>query len=211
MFGEFEELGLIDRYESVIASVGYEHIEAHVLETCTGQWGNTMLDVLRSWMSDKVVPWMLVIYARGAATGGCFFFAFFRGVFDESVVAEEARSMLQGVGSRFDFHINKTLCDLRCVSFFICANTMYSSIYNRTREIFDIIIDFPDSMGALNDLKVPIERLPLFVSPHSPLLRLYLGLPTTRRPTNSPCHGPPQSVRLIPSQSFVLLSSNFHQ
>jgi len=27
--------------------------------------------------------------------------------------AEEARSMLQGVGSRFDFHINKTLCDLR--------------------------------------------------------------------------------------------------
>ena len=37
MFGEFEELGLIDRYESVIAGVGYEHIEAHVLETCTGQ------------------------------------------------------------------------------------------------------------------------------------------------------------------------------
>ena len=81
MFGEFEELGLIDRYESVIASVGYEHIEAHVLETCTGQWGSTMLDVLRSWMSDKVVPWMLVIYARGAATGGSsFFFAFFEGL-----------------------------------------------------------------------------------------------------------------------------------
>ena len=82
MFGEFEELGLIDRYESVIASVGYEHIEAHVLETCTGQWGSTMLDVLRSWMSDKVVPWMLVIYARGAATGGCFYFAFL-GVVDK--------------------------------------------------------------------------------------------------------------------------------
>ena len=27
--------------------------------------------------------------------------------------AEEARAMLQGVGSRFDFHMNKTLCDLR--------------------------------------------------------------------------------------------------
>jgi hypothetical protein len=25
--------------------------------------------------------------------------------------------MLQGVGSRFDFHINKTLCDLRFVCF----------------------------------------------------------------------------------------------
>jgi len=31
IFGEFEEPGLIDRYESVIASVGYEHIEALVL------------------------------------------------------------------------------------------------------------------------------------------------------------------------------------
>lgn len=30
-------------------------------------------------------------------------------------LAEEARTMLQGVGSRFDFHINKTLCDLRLV------------------------------------------------------------------------------------------------
>ena len=51
----------------------------HVLETCRDQWGNMMVDVLRLWMSDKVVPWMLFIYARGAATGGCFFFAFFGG------------------------------------------------------------------------------------------------------------------------------------
>ena len=69
-------------------------------------------------MSDKVVPWMLVIYARGAAKGGCFFFFYFwrfLGVVDESVsfvLAEETRSMLQGVGSRFDFRIDNTLCDL---------------------------------------------------------------------------------------------------
>ena len=49
--------------------------------------------------------------------------------------AEEARSMLQGVGSRFDYHVCKTLCDLR------------------TQEIFDIIIDYPDSQPALQDLK----------------------------------------------------------
>ena len=83
MFGEFEELGSIHGYESVISSVGYEYIEAHILETCAGQWGNTMLNVLRSW--DKVVPWMLAICARGAATRGCFF-CVFRVVVDESVV-----------------------------------------------------------------------------------------------------------------------------
>jgi anaphase-promoting complex subunit 2 len=209
MFGEFEELGLIDGYESVIASVGYEHIEAHVLETCTGQWGNTMLDVLRSWMSDKVVPWMLVIYARGAATGGCFF-CIFSGVVDESVgfvVGEEARSMLQGVGSRFDFHINKTLCDLRCVSSLICANTMYSLICNRIREVFDIIIDFPDSMGALNDLKVPIERFPLFVSPHSPLP---IGVYDCLQRVDQRTALRKAYVFALPGHLF-LLSSIFHQ
>ncbi|KAF8812048.1 hypothetical protein BYT27DRAFT_6431262 [Phlegmacium glaucopus] len=119
----FEVLGFIDRYEGFIASVGYEFIEDYVLRTCTGEWAKPMLEDLRAWMSDKVVPWMLNVYARGATN------------------AEEARSMLQGVGSRFDFHINKTLCDLR------------------TKEIFDIIIDFPDSMGALQDLRDCLQRV----------------------------------------------------
>jgi len=61
--------------------------------------------------------------------------------------------MLQGVGSRFDFHINKTLCDLRFVCF-KCFLILIKPMYLRTREIFDIIIDFPDSIGALHDLRV---------------------------------------------------------
>ncbi|KIM41173.1 hypothetical protein M413DRAFT_160178 [Hebeloma cylindrosporum] len=119
----FEVLGIIDRYESIIASVGYEYIEEHVLKTCAGEWGTPVLEELRVWMSEKVVPWMLHVYARGASS------------------PEEAKTMLQGVGSRFDFHINKTLCDLR------------------TKEIFDIIIDFPDSMGALYDLRDCLQRV----------------------------------------------------
>ncbi|KAF9456260.1 hypothetical protein BDZ94DRAFT_1350312 [Collybia nuda] len=74
-------------------------------------------------MSDKMVLWMLLPYARGASN------------------VDEARTMLQGVGSQFDFHMNKTLCDLR------------------TREVFDIIIDFPDSMGALQDLIDCLQRV----------------------------------------------------
>lgn len=119
----FETLGLIDRYETTIATVGYEFIEQHVLETCAGEWSRPLLGELRDWMSEKVVPWMLLIYARGATN------------------ADEARSMLQGVGSRFDFHINKTLCNLR------------------TGEIWDIIIDFPDSTGALQDLRDCLQRV----------------------------------------------------
>ncbi|KAF4576914.1 Anaphase-promoting complex subunit 2 [Pleurotus pulmonarius] len=119
----FDALGLNDRFDSLIASVGYEHIERHVLETCTGQWGEPMLTPTRDWMTTKIVPWMLYVYGRNART------------------AEEARAILAGVGSRFDFHMAKTLCDLR------------------TREIFDIIIDFPDSTGALQDLKECLQRV----------------------------------------------------
>ncbi|EGO24136.1 hypothetical protein SERLADRAFT_416324 [Serpula lacrymans var. lacrymans S7.9] len=119
----FETLGLIERYENLIASVGYEHIESYVLDTCTEKWDEPMLGDLRDWMADRIVPWMIMPYARGATS------------------ADEARSMMQGVGSRFDFHMHKTLCDLR------------------TKEIFDIIVDHPDSAGALQDLKECLQRV----------------------------------------------------
>jgi len=67
----FETLGLLDRYESIVASVGYEHIEAHVLKTCTQRWEKPMLEDLRGWMSDKMVSWMLMPYAREAKSGVC--------------------------------------------------------------------------------------------------------------------------------------------
>ncbi|KAG9315870.1 hypothetical protein JVU11DRAFT_3519 [Chiua virens] len=119
----FDTLSLIERYESLIASVGYEYIEAHVLQTCVGSWEEPMLADLRAWMVHKIVPWMLWPFARGATN------------------ADEAKTMMQGVGSRFDFHMHKTLCDLR------------------TREIFDIIVDYPDSTGALQDLKECLQRV----------------------------------------------------
>lgn len=123
MWQAFDTLSLIERYETLIASVGYEYIESYVHTTCTGAWSEPMLPKLRSWMLEKIVPWMLWPFARGATN------------------AEEAKTMMQGVGSRFDFHMHKTLCDLR------------------TREIFDTIVDFPDSMGALEDLKECLQRV----------------------------------------------------
>lgn len=60
--------------------------------------------------------------------------------------------MLQGPGQRFDFHMNKVLCDLRSVP--LCLSYGNSKFHFRTKEIFDIIIDYPDSNGALQDLKV---------------------------------------------------------
>jgi anaphase-promoting complex subunit 2 len=65
----FDTLNLIDRYESLIASIGYEIIESHVMETCAGEWTEPMLGTLRAWMVDNIVPWMLHPFARGATNG----------------------------------------------------------------------------------------------------------------------------------------------
>ncbi|EPQ50963.1 Cullin [Gloeophyllum trabeum ATCC 11539] len=123
LWDAFHALGLIERYESLISSVCYELVEKHVVETCAGQWSERMLQDLRDWMQNKVLPWMCLPYAPGART------------------MEEAGASLHGVGPRFDFHVCKTLCDLR------------------TSEIFDIIVDYPDSIDALYDLKECLYRV----------------------------------------------------
>jgi len=65
----FDKLGLIDRYETIIATVGYEFIEQHVLETYAGEWSRPILSELHNWMAEKFVPWMVLVYARNASNG----------------------------------------------------------------------------------------------------------------------------------------------
>lgn len=71
LWNAFDQLGLLDRYESLISSVCYEHIETHIQESCSGKWGEPMLARLREWMAEKVVPWMIMPYARGARSSTC--------------------------------------------------------------------------------------------------------------------------------------------
>ncbi|THH27993.1 hypothetical protein EUX98_g6192 [Antrodiella citrinella] len=123
LWSAFQRLGLSERYESLISSICYEYVEKHIWKTCVGKWDEPMLNTIRDWMANKIVPWMLMPFARGAKN------------------SDDAKSMLQGVGSRLDFHVCKTLADIR------------------TKEIFDIIVDYPDSMNALKDLKECLARV----------------------------------------------------
>lgn len=64
----FDQLGFIDRYENLIATVCYEQIEWRVKETCCGVWSERMLPGVRDWMANTIVPWMIHPYAKGAKT-----------------------------------------------------------------------------------------------------------------------------------------------
>lgn len=65
----FEQLGMIERYESLISSVCYEHIESHILATCAQVWDKPSLAAMRAWMTQQIVPWLIMPYARGARNG----------------------------------------------------------------------------------------------------------------------------------------------
>ncbi len=69
LWAAFEELGLLDRYESLVSSVCHEYVEAHILEACAKKWNEPMLTKTREWMTDQIVPWMVMPYARGARNG----------------------------------------------------------------------------------------------------------------------------------------------
>jgi hypothetical protein len=164
LWPSFELLGLADRYESLIASVCYEHIEAHVLEICAGKWGEPMLSKLREWMADKVVPWMLMPYARGAKTSECPLPPPARGYLD--LISPVHSPQLRKPGrccKALDLDLTSTFAK-HCVIFGRVVvgrsspspDSSSSFLFQScsTKEMFDIVIDYPDSTPALYDLKV---------------------------------------------------------
>lgn len=114
----FDVIGLLDRYENLVASVCYEQIEARTQETCPGVWNEQMLPGLRNWMAEQIVPWMILPYARGAKTRECYKQEDEDITEDYVAAEEEARNMLSGIGTRFDYHVCKSLCDLRYATHF---------------------------------------------------------------------------------------------
>jgi len=87
----------------MIVSAGYKFIEQHVMETCKGRWDKPILEDLRVWVSNRVVP---------KCTPGVLpivrLFLFIDTLY-WCTIAEEVRAVLQGIGPRFDFHINNNV------------------------------------------------------------------------------------------------------
>lgn len=54
---------------------------------------------------------------------------------------------MRSMFSRFDYYLCKCFFEIRYVLF-------NSLAYGRTDELFSIIVDYPDSISALEDLKV---------------------------------------------------------
>ncbi|GAA5986672.1 hypothetical protein JCM10908_003852 [Rhodotorula pacifica] len=124
---------ILDRYDPILFALIYEEIEAKVHRDCRGNFGEKKLDSLITWLNGS---------GGGAGTTGGVM-GWVSGLYangEKRNSSDDAKKFLKPTFSRFEYHIHKILCQLR------------------TTELFDIIIAYPASQPALEDLKVCLQK-----------------------------------------------------
>ncbi|GAA5823647.1 hypothetical protein JCM11251_000710 [Rhodosporidiobolus azoricus] len=158
-------LTLLDRFDPLLFGLIYEEIERKVHRECKGVWGQKMGEELVRWLNGGgtvaagekdaggggVMGWVSAIYDAGSSAaaddGG-------KGKGKERAPtpahgggAEDTKKFLKPTFSRFEYHVHKVLGQLR------------------TTELYDIVLAFPASQPALEDLKTSLLKTSPTLSP----------------------------------------------
>ncbi|CAG7847581.1 Anaphase-promoting complex subunit 2 AltName: Full=20S cyclosome/APC complex protein apc2 [Serendipita indica DSM 11827] len=123
-FSLLTSLGLTRNFETLICRVAYRAIERRVEEVCPGEWESPCLRDILDWVKNTLVPWSTRIFS-----------------FDNDPSHLAGHSGDKNIGLKFEFHVYKTVFDLR------------------VSELFDIISDVEGEAQVLKDLKECMGRV----------------------------------------------------
>lgn len=112
-------ISFLERFDPLLFGLVYEEIENKVNRACRGDFKQSKLQGVLDWVNEDVFDWVSGIYDRNS---------------DGSL--DETKKILKPTFSRFEYHIHKTLVQLRMT------------------ELFEIIVNYPESAPALEDIKV---------------------------------------------------------
>jgi anaphase-promoting complex subunit 2 len=115
-------ISFLERFDPLLFGLVYEEIESKVQSQCKGDFENPKLQGVLDWVNGDVLRWITGIYDRNSSGS-----------------PDDIKKMLKPTFSRFEYHIHKTLAQLR------------------TTELFQIIIAYPRSSPALEDIKVGLR------------------------------------------------------
>ncbi|XP_075228750.1 anaphase promoting complex subunit morula isoform X2 [Lycorma delicatula] len=135
------ELELLERLSGeVLTSLIHKRIENHVQETCKGSFDTSYIATLDDWLKTVVMSWLARIYSSGIDGGG-----------DTSNYS--SKIALQS-SQMAEVSLNKFKQKLQ--------HLLYET-YTRTRieQLFNIIIEYPDSDPAVEDLKICLKKTDL--------------------------------------------------
>ena len=126
-------LSLTDRLEFTVNNVVYRAIEAQVAELAEDFSQEGLVDTLKAYVTSLAGPWLVSYHALALVN------SLQDALFDETVRGR-AKKMLRNVMQKFESHLYATL--LKC----------------RLAHFFEIMVDFPDSAPAVQDITVCLER-----------------------------------------------------
>ncbi|OAV97804.1 hypothetical protein PTTG_01338 [Puccinia triticina 1-1 BBBD Race 1] len=134
LLGQLTKLGLLKRFQPILFSVGYDAIDERIETVCRGEWlesSSASLEGMIGWFRQEIGVWLLKVLE---AADQCMTPSSDQP--DMGRVIEIVRPAM----SRFEYHIYKSLSELRI------------------NELFDIIVDFPETMPVLQDLKICLNK-----------------------------------------------------
>ncbi|BGP23807.1 anaphase-promoting complex subunit 2 [Rhodotorula toruloides] len=122
---------ILDRYDPLLFALIYEEIESKVQRECRGVYSEKKLEGLLQGLNGAGT--------KGEAGG---VMGWVSGIYESAGEGgnEEARKFLKPTFLRFEYHVYKMLCQLR------------------TSELFEIILAYPASKPALEDLKTCLYK-----------------------------------------------------
>ncbi|CAH7688195.1 anaphase-promoting complex subunit 2, partial [Phakopsora pachyrhizi] len=131
---QLSALGLLSRFQPILFSVGYDAIDRRIETTCKGEWtqsSESSLEGMLNWFRKDIGLWLLKLLeaADGRLPQG-----------SGKTARERVIELMKPAMSRFEYHIYKSLSELRI------------------GELFDIIIEFPDTVPVLHDLRICLTK-----------------------------------------------------
>jgi anaphase-promoting complex subunit 2 len=113
LINQLTTLGLLKRFQPVLFSVGYDAIEERIETVCRGEWldsSSASLEGMIRWFRQEIGVWLLKVLE---AADQCMVPSSDQP--DMSRVIEIVRPAM----SRFEYHIYKSMSELRSASFLI--------------------------------------------------------------------------------------------
>ncbi|PLW15690.1 hypothetical protein PCANC_14344 [Puccinia coronata f. sp. avenae] len=134
MIKQLTTLGLLKRFQPLLFSVGYDAIDERIETICRGEWlqsSSASLEGMVGWFRQEIGVWLLKVLEAA----------------DQCMVSSSNQpgmsrviEIVRPAMSRFEYHIYKSLSELRI------------------NELFDIIVDFPETMPVLEDLRICLNK-----------------------------------------------------
>ncbi|XP_078603825.1 anaphase-promoting complex subunit 2-like isoform X2 [Branchiostoma floridae x Branchiostoma japonicum] len=129
---QLHSLGLLERVcGEAVTAIIHDRIQQHIQNTCQGEFESQFLHPLEKWLNSKVLSWLHLVFKGTPGQAG------------EREVSAKTQESLDRWQTRLLYFLYQTYGTLRI------------------SEMFDIIVEFPDSMSALEDLKVCLEKTDL--------------------------------------------------